>query len=236
MVGAAGIGISVMVFSGDPPGFLSPGIPAQPLAQQPPPDPPAASNAVSGPTSAPADLSVTSRVIEAQSATGRQPDGDPEIQSSQEQPGVESDSQPSPTPPISNAAEGAPSAAAQPPEAPQLSLAREPDNSKLGPGSAETAPSDPKVPAASPTPPPNLNSTKQIEADLSELRQLLPRDQIEPIYEPRFVSAGQSSLKSDELVIGVEINGESKAYPVGPLNAREMVNDTVGGVPILVSW
>ena len=37
-------------------------------------------------------------------------------------------------------------------------------------------------------------------------------------------------------MIGVAINGESKAYPVGPLNFREMVNDVVGGVPILVSW
>ena len=36
--------------------------------------------------------------------------------------------------------------------------------------------------------------------------------------------------------MGVEINGESKAYPVGPLNYREMVNDVVGGVPVLVTW
>jgi hypothetical protein len=39
-----------------------------------------------------------------------------------------------------------------------------------------------------------------------------------------------------ELVIGLEINGEAKAYAIGPLNSREMVNDTVGGVPVLVTW
>ncbi len=43
-------------------------------------------------------------------------------------------------------------------------------------------------------------------------------------------------LKHQDLVIGVAINGESKAYPVGTLNFREMVNDVVGGVPILVTW
>ena len=36
--------------------------------------------------------------------------------------------------------------------------------------------------------------------------------------------------------MGVTINGESKAYPVGMLNFRETVIDEVGGVPILVTW
>ena len=35
--------------------------------------------------------------------------------------------------------------------------------------------------------------------------------------------------------MGVEMNGESKAYPVGPPSWREMVNDEVGVVPILVT-
>ena len=65
---------------------------------------------------------------------------------------------------------------------------------------------------------------------------MIPRDEIAPIYEPKFVSADKSSIPGTELVIGVALNGESRAYPVGPLNIREMVNDVVGGVPILVSW
>ena len=72
--------------------------------------------------------------------------------------------------------------------------------------------------------------------DRRKYRQLLPRDAILPIYEPRFVTAENAGLNSGELVIGVELNGESKAYPIGPLVRREMVNDTVGGVPILVTW
>ena len=66
--------------------------------------------------------------------------------------------------------------------------------------------------------------------------QLLGRDSIQPIYEPRFSSVDEAPYVDDELVIGVQINGEAKAYAIGPLNGREMVNDTVGGVPILVTW
>ena len=37
-------------------------------------------------------------------------------------------------------------------------------------------------------------------------------------------------------VLGVNINGESKAYPLRIVNAHEMVNDTVGGEPISLMW
>lgn len=66
--------------------------------------------------------------------------------------------------------------------------------------------------------------------------QLLARDAILPIYESEFVSAEDAPYDDDELVIGVELNGDARAYAIGPLNSREMVNDTVGGAPILVTW
>ena len=66
--------------------------------------------------------------------------------------------------------------------------------------------------------------------------QRLPRDAIRPIYGPRFVRGSPDSLHAGELVLGIELNGESKAYPVAPLNYREMVNDVVGGVPVLVTF
>ena len=72
--------------------------------------------------------------------------------------------------------------------------------------------------------------------DLSRYRPLLPKDAIRPVYEPIFAAGKLTSLEPGELVIGVEIGGESKAYPVGPLNRREMVKDVVGGVPVLVTW
>lgn len=67
-------------------------------------------------------------------------------------------------------------------------------------------------------------------------RQLLPRDAILPIYNPTFVDAGSASWEEKALVIGVELAGEAKAYPVSFLNRREMVIDWIGGTPILVSW
>ena len=81
-----------------------------------------------------------------------------------------------------------------------------------------------------------MAGSRELVVDASQFRQLLPRDAIAPVYDAMFVPAASASLPPDELVIGVEINGESKAYPVGPLNFREMVNDTVGWVPVLVTW
>jgi hypothetical protein len=66
--------------------------------------------------------------------------------------------------------------------------------------------------------------------------QLLSRDSILPVYEPEFAAAANAPYDDEELVIGVAINGEAKAYAIGPLNGREMVNDTVGGTPVLVTW
>ena len=71
---------------------------------------------------------------------------------------------------------------------------------------------------------------------LSSFRQLLRRDSIMPIYDPEFVDPDDSGLASDELVLGVSINGDSRAYPIRYLRWREMVNDEVGGIPILVTW
>lgn len=66
--------------------------------------------------------------------------------------------------------------------------------------------------------------------------QLRLPDDIPPIYNPRFVPASEADLPGDELVIGLSIHGESRAYPAGILYSREMVNDVVGNVPVLVSW
>ena len=66
-------------------------------------------------------------------------------------------------------------------------------------------------------------------------RQLLARDAIMPIYDPEFVSAAESGWGDGTLVIGVEVDGEARAYPVAYLNRREMVVDEIGGTPLLVS-
>lgn len=70
----------------------------------------------------------------------------------------------------------------------------------------------------------------------ADFHQLLLPDDIPPIYDPQFVSAADADLPDDELVIGSSINGDARAYPAGILYTREMVNDVVGGVPVLVTW
>jgi hypothetical protein len=64
----------------------------------------------------------------------------------------------------------------------------------------------------------------------------IPRDAINPVYSPEFVAPGQATLRPMELVMGLEINGDARAYPVGMMRIREMVNDEVGGTPVLVTW
>lgn len=70
----------------------------------------------------------------------------------------------------------------------------------------------------------------------AEYEQLRRPDAIAPIYDPRFVPASETNLPDGEMVIGLAINGDSRAYPAGILYNREMVNDTVGGVPTLITW
>ncbi len=66
--------------------------------------------------------------------------------------------------------------------------------------------------------------------------QLLRPDDIPPIYHPEFVDPRVANLPDDELVIGLAIGDDARAYPTGILFTREIVNDVVGGVPVLVSW
>lgn len=67
-------------------------------------------------------------------------------------------------------------------------------------------------------------------------RRSLPRDAIAPVYEPVFVPAADAGWSDGTLVVGVAIGGEAKAYPVSYLNQREMVIDSLAGIPILVTW
>ena len=70
----------------------------------------------------------------------------------------------------------------------------------------------------------------------SGYRQVLNRDQIAPIYNPEFVAPTQVDWPEEMLVIGVAIDDAAKAYPITPLNQREMVIDSLNGIPLLVTW
>ncbi len=75
--------------------------------------------------------------------------------------------------------------------------------------------------------------------DLSEIQSGgPPKDGIPPIDQPKFDDTGTASEWIDprEPVIVVTLNGETKAYPLQILTWHEIVNDTVGGVPISVTF
>jgi hypothetical protein len=64
----------------------------------------------------------------------------------------------------------------------------------------------------------------------------VPRDRIPALTDPKVAPASDFEWKGSELVIGVEIGGEARAYPFAVLVWHELVNDTLGGTPILVSY
>ena len=76
-------------------------------------------------------------------------------------------------------------------------------------------------------------------ADLrpDEIVTVLPKDAIPAIMTPVFDEGVKtSSLRASDLVVGVKIDVESRAYPVALLSRHEIVNDRVGGVPFAVTW
>jgi len=64
-----------------------------------------------------------------------------------------------------------------------------------------------------------------------------PQDGIPSIDEPEFTSVSEAEFMSEnDIVIGLKINGDTKAYPLFIMVWHEIVNDNVGGVPIAVTY
>jgi hypothetical protein len=65
-----------------------------------------------------------------------------------------------------------------------------------------------------------------------------PKDGIPSIDDPQFVSVEEADawLEDNEPVVRIEAGGVAKAYPLQVLTWHEIVNDTVGGVPITVTF
>ena len=67
---------------------------------------------------------------------------------------------------------------------------------------------------------------------------LLRKDAIPAILEPEFLTVAEADeqMQDDELVIGVSIDGDSRAYSVNMLSRHEIANDVVGGKSVAVTW
>ena len=65
-----------------------------------------------------------------------------------------------------------------------------------------------------------------------------PKDGIPSIDEPRFesIANAQAWLAPTSPVISLEVGGSARAYPMAILIWHEIVNDTLGGVPVVVTF
>ena len=74
--------------------------------------------------------------------------------------------------------------------------------------------------------------------DLTEILRVIPPDAIRAIRQPLFVSlsAGSEWLDDLEPVIALEVNGDARAYPLQILTWHEIVIDTIGDVPVIVTF
>ena len=121
-------------------------------------------------------------------------------------------------------------------------------------------PTSPPVASAAPTQPPSPAAIPDPEELDLEIVTLLPFDAIPAVLDPEFISADEADTKlaellegrsrrdadkalltggsdpDDALVLGVSINGDSRAYYIPTLSRVEIVNDTVGGQPLAVTW
>ncbi len=66
----------------------------------------------------------------------------------------------------------------------------------------------------------------------------VPRDGIPPLDNPQFESITDADSWLDDVqpVVSLEINGAARAYPLAILTWHEIANDTLGGVPVSVTF
>lgn len=113
-------------------------------------------------------------------------------------------------------------------------------------------PTSTPAPALTPTwlpnEPPPLGATFEFETDFSKhsvpYSEILsggpPKDGIPAIDAPKFVSVteadAQAWLKDVEPVIFFQMGDDARAYPIQILMWHEIVNDTVGDVPVIITF
>jgi len=99
----------------------------------------------------------------------------------------------------------------------------------------------------SPKPPPPATSNPDALNGFAITRQRVDREKIVPggpsrdgirsIDAPAFASAGAGDAVAPETpVLGVALGGDARAYLIPILEYHQIVNDTVGGVPIAVTY
>ena len=63
------------------------------------------------------------------------------------------------------------------------------------------------------------------------------KDGIPSLDNPELLTVAQADyLRGDDLVFGVSINGDARAYPLRIMGWHEMFNDVIGGVPLALAY
>mgnify|MGYP005843304841 FL=1 len=81
-----------------------------------------------------------------------------------------------------------------------------------------------------------MTDAQRIEPE--EIVDVLPRDAIAAILKPQMVSVveADNEMHPQEMIVTLTVGDDSRAYPISVLSAHEVVNDTVGGRPVVVTW
>jgi len=75
------------------------------------------------------------------------------------------------------------------------------------------------------------------ELDPEDIVEVLAADGIPSIDDPVFIGpAGATWLHEREPVIAIDLEGDARAYPLQILTWHEIVNDTVAGTPVVVTF
>ncbi len=79
-----------------------------------------------------------------------------------------------------------------------------------------------------------LNRQDQTTIRLDEIRWGgVLQDGIPPLRNPKMISTSQASyLNDDDIIFGIEVNGDARAYPKRILAWHEMFTDVVGGISV----
>jgi hypothetical protein len=64
-----------------------------------------------------------------------------------------------------------------------------------------------------------------------------PRDGIPALMNPQFLPADKAEfLSPHDRVLGIQEGHKTKAYPIAILNWHEIVNDTLDGIPVVITY
>ena len=101
----------------------------------------------------------------------------------------------------------------------------------LSPTAGSTIQPETVTPTPPPTPP--IRRLQPGELLIAADTDAIPAIMAEESF---FADATSTEWLDEEYVIGLALNGESRAYPIRLLSSHELVNDTVGGQAVLITW